>query len=108
MMRKFGLEKSEAHQDQNTLLEPNNFSPSWENGGEESAEVSNTLLKLRLEYDDIRAKSIYMKEQSRIMKAEKKRNNELLKRVAREFSGGNEEGEKFDNLFNDTKKMHDI
>ena len=90
-MRKFGLDKTDTHVDQFTLLEPNNFIPSWENGGEESAEVSNTLLKLRLEYDEWRAQSIHMKEQSRIMRAEKKRALEECKRVQREFSGGNDE-----------------
>jgi hypothetical protein len=29
MMRKYGLEEAQAHVDQNTLLEPNNFIPSW-------------------------------------------------------------------------------
>ena len=53
--------------------------------------MSNTLLKLRLEYDEWRAQSIHMKEQSRIMRAEKKRALEECKRVQREFSGGNDE-----------------
>ena len=36
-----------------TLLEPNNFIPSWECGDEEKKEVSNTLRKLRIKYDNI-------------------------------------------------------
>lgn len=28
-MRKYGLEEAQAHIEQNTLLEPNNFIPSW-------------------------------------------------------------------------------
>jgi hypothetical protein len=36
-----------------TLLEPNNFIPSWEAGGEEKKEVSQTLRKLRIKYDNI-------------------------------------------------------
>jgi len=36
-----------------TLLEPNNFIPSWEAGDEEKKEVSNTLRKLRIKYDNI-------------------------------------------------------
>jgi len=32
---------------QNTLLEPNNEIPSWEFGGEERKEVSNTMRKLK-------------------------------------------------------------
>ena len=39
--------------EQSTLLEPNNFIPSWECGGEEKKEVSNTLRKLRLKFDNI-------------------------------------------------------
>ena len=37
----------------NTLLEPNNFIPQWEAGGEEKKEVSATLKALRKKYDDI-------------------------------------------------------
>ncbi len=36
-----------------TLLEPNNFIPSWEAGDEEKKEVSSTLRKLRIKYDNI-------------------------------------------------------
>ena len=36
-----------------TLLEPNNFIPSWEAGDEEKKEVSHTLRKLRIKYDNI-------------------------------------------------------
>ena len=36
-----------------TLLEPNNFIPSWEAGDEEKKEVSSTLRKLRVKYDNI-------------------------------------------------------
>ena len=35
----------------NTLLEPNNFIPQWEAGGEEKKEVSATLKALRQKYD---------------------------------------------------------
>ena len=35
----------------NTLLEPNNFIPSWEGGGEEKKEVSHTLKTLRQKFD---------------------------------------------------------
>jgi hypothetical protein len=34
-------------------LEPNNFIPSWEAGDEEKKEVSQTLRKLRIKYDNI-------------------------------------------------------
>ena len=36
-----------------TLLEPNNFIPSWEAGDEEKKEVSSTIRKLRIKYDNI-------------------------------------------------------
>ena len=29
MMRKYGLDEAQVLQEQNTLLEPNNFIPSW-------------------------------------------------------------------------------
>jgi hypothetical protein len=35
------------------LLEPNNNIPSWEAGDEEKKEVSSTLRKLRIKYDNI-------------------------------------------------------
>jgi hypothetical protein len=36
-----------THMQRNTLLEPNNYIPSWEAGGEEKKEVSDTLKHLR-------------------------------------------------------------
>jgi hypothetical protein len=45
----------------NTLLEPNNVIPSWEFGGEEKKEVSNTMRKLRQKYDSIH-KTVLSKE----------------------------------------------
>lgn len=54
MMRKYGLENNVTYTEQNTLLEPNNFIPSWEDGGEESLEVSSTLRRLRMDYDEVR------------------------------------------------------
>jgi hypothetical protein len=56
MMRKYGLENNAGHTDQNTLLEPNNFIPSWEDGGEEAREVSQTLRRLRQDYDEVEEK----------------------------------------------------
>lgn len=35
MMNKYGLEEGKTYAEANTLLEPNNFIPSWEDGGEE-------------------------------------------------------------------------
>ena len=42
-----------AYVEQSTLLEPNNFIPSWEAGDEEKKEVSNALRTLRVKYDQI-------------------------------------------------------
>jgi hypothetical protein len=41
------LEREVTHMQRNTLLEPNNFIPEWEAGGEEKKEVSHTLKTLR-------------------------------------------------------------
>ena len=38
---------------QNTLLEPNNVIPSWEFGDEENKEVSGTLRRIRMKYDNM-------------------------------------------------------
>ena len=51
MLNKYGLNVAQANDEQFTLLEPNNFIPSWEAGGEEKKEVSNILKKLRERYD---------------------------------------------------------
>jgi len=53
MMRKFGLDEGKKHVEVCTLLEPNNFIPSWEAGDEEKKEVSLALKKLRKKFDDI-------------------------------------------------------
>jgi hypothetical protein len=51
MMRKYGLTEGAAYVETHTLLEPNNFIPSWEAGDEEKKEVSNALRRLREDYD---------------------------------------------------------
>lgn len=40
-----------THMQRNTLLEPNNYIPTWEAGGEEKKEVSDTLKNLRQKFD---------------------------------------------------------
>ena len=54
MLNKYGLSVGAAYTEQCTLLEPNNFIPSWEAGDEEKKEVSNALRNLREKYDGIR------------------------------------------------------
>ena len=51
MLNKYGLNVGAAYVEQSTLLEPNNFIPSWEAGDEEKKEVSNALRDLRIRYD---------------------------------------------------------
>ena len=53
MLNKYGLNVGAAYVEQSTLLEPNNFIPSWEAGDEEKKEVSNALRNLREKYDKI-------------------------------------------------------
>ena len=53
MLNKYGLNVGAAYTEQCTLLEPNNFIPSWEAGDEEKKEVSNALRNLREKYDQI-------------------------------------------------------
>ena len=53
MLNKYGLNVGAAYVEQSTLLEPNNFIPSWEAGDEEKKEVSNALRVLRQRYDVI-------------------------------------------------------
>lgn len=50
-MNKFGLNVGAAYVETSTLLEPNNFIPTWESGGEEKKEVSSALQNLREQYD---------------------------------------------------------
>ena len=62
-MNKYGLNVGAAYVDQSTLLDPNNFIPSWEAGGEEKKEVSNALKDLREKYDQIH-RQVMLKEES--------------------------------------------
>ena len=51
MMNKYGLGVGATYVETATLLEPNNFIPSWEAGDEEKKEVSSALRGLREQYD---------------------------------------------------------
>ena len=53
MMRKYGLDEGQEYVEECTLLEPNNFIPSWEAGDEEKKEVSLILKDLRKKYDEV-------------------------------------------------------
>ena len=58
MMRKYGLDEGQEYVEECTLLEPNNFIPSWEAGDEEKKEVSLVLKDLRKKYDDVHQRTI--------------------------------------------------
>ena len=58
MLNKYGLNVGAAYTEQCTLLEPNNFIPSWEAGDEEKKEVSNALRHLREKFDKIRRMAV--------------------------------------------------
>ena len=63
MINKYGLVENVAHVDQYTLLDQNNFIPTWDTGDGEKAEVSTALLRLRNEYDAIRRKALTREEE---------------------------------------------
>jgi hypothetical protein len=72
-----------------TLLEPNNFIPSWEAGDEEIKEVSNTLRKLRIKYDNI----------NKVAREKERELEEIKKRLEQK---GDEEYKVEDQLFRKT------
>ena len=105
-MNKYGLEEGKTYADQNTLLEPNNFIPSWEDGGEEKQEVSFALRKLREQYDALFKRRKEKQDELDLLRADIKKANEEEKRVAKEFSGGNLDYELTLQQFNYLKKKH--
>lgn len=86
-MRKYGLNEGTTYVETNTLLEPNNFIPSWEAGDEEKKEVSNSLLRLKKDYDIIHKQAFEKDNALTQLKADIKRALEDEKRVSREFGG---------------------
>ena len=67
-MVKYNLSVDPAYAEQNTLLEPNNFIPSWEAGDEEKKEVSSALRTLRLKYDKIHQKVMEKDDQLELLR----------------------------------------
>jgi len=90
------------------LLEPNNFIPSWEDGGEESNEVSAALRKLREDYDKIRRDALMKDEQLLQIKADIKKALEEEKRVSKDTGGSNADIEKSEAELCHLKKTHDF
>ena len=89
MMRKYGLTEGAAYVETHTLLEPNNFIPSWEAGDEEKKEVSNALRRLREDYDQIHKKAVEKDKALIQLKADIKKAQEEDKIVSRDYGGAN-------------------
>ena len=86
MMKKNGLEEGKTYTETNTLLEPNNFIPSWEDGSEEAMEVSTALRRLRADYDLIRRKALDKDEELKKLRADIKKAKEEEKQVMKQFN----------------------
>ncbi len=93
-MRKYGLDEGAHYTEMNTLLEPNNFIPSWEAGDEEKKEVSVALRKLREKYDQIHKKVSEKKNANETLEKDIKKAKEEQKIVSRDFGGANEDSER--------------
>lgn len=87
MILKYGLDEGKTYQEQNTLLEPNNFIPSWEAGDEEKKEVSNALRKLREKYDSIRRHVSKQEYDLEMIKKDVEKLGEEERRVEKETTG---------------------
>jgi len=107
MMNKYGLEEGKSYTEANTLLEPNNFIPSWEDGGEEKMEVSSTLRQLRIDYDIIARKTKQRKEELELLKADIKKAKEEEKRVSSDTGGADADMDKTKAELDYQKNKHD-
>lgn len=108
MMRKYGLDEGTTYTEMHTLLEPNNLIPSWEDGGEESREVSTALRRLREDYDEIHRKAKTKSEELEQLKADIKKAKEEEKRVTKDFGGANLDSEKSGAELAHIKEMHEF
>lgn len=106
MMKKHGLEEGKTYAEQNTLLEPNNFIPSWEDGGEEKQEVSTALRRLREDYDEIHRKAKDKSEELNQLRADIKKAREEEKRVSRDTGGADVDTENTQAELEHLIKMH--
>lgn len=87
MMNKYGLEEGKTYTEANTLLEPNNFIPSWEDGGEEKTEVSTALRRLREDYDIVYRRQKDKYADLELLRADIKKAKIEEKRVGKEQGG---------------------
>jgi len=88
MLNKYGLNVGAAFDEQFTLLEPNNFIPSWEAGGEEKKEVSNALRHLRAKYDYYHKLVVEKESALEQLKKEVKKAQEEYANVSKDTGGG--------------------
>lgn len=93
-MRKYGLDEGNQHVEECTLLEPNNFIPSWEAGDEEIKEVSLALKKLRKKYDDIHMATQQKQNQLDLLKKDVMKIAEQERQVEKDTGGANVETDK--------------
>lgn len=107
-MNKYGLELGKAYTEVNTLLEPNNFIPSWEDGGEEKMEVSTALRNLREDYDLIKRMRIIKEEEKELLLKDIKKAKEEEKRVTKDFGGANIDMEITEASLQHLKTTHDF
>ena len=106
-MRKYGLDEGAHYTEMNTLLEPNNFIPSWEAGDEEKKEVSVALRKLREKYDQIHKKVSEKKNANETLEKDIKKAKEEQKIVSRDFGGANEDSERSAKELQEVNVCHD-
>jgi hypothetical protein len=107
MMNKYGLEEGKSYTEANTLLEPNNFIPSWEDGGEEKQEVSTTLRKLRFDYDILSRQTKDKLYELELLKADIKKAKEEEKRVSSDTGGADADMDRTQAELDYQKNKHD-
>jgi predicted nucleic acid-binding Zn-ribbon protein len=106
MMVKYNLNVEALYAEQNTLLEPNNFIPSWEAGDEEKKEVSNALRKLRINFDQIHQKVAQKEIELELLRKDVKKAQEEEKKVATDFGGANLDVEETQAKLKEYNLMH--
>mmetsp|Transcript_14547 Transcript_14547/g.24821 ORF Transcript_14547/g.24821 Transcript_14547/m.24821 type:complete len:325 (-) Transcript_14547:699-1673(-) len=107
-MRKYGLDEGKTYVQQSTLLEPNNFIPSWEAGDEEKKEVSLALKKLRKKYDDIHRLTKEKEDELELIKKGVKKISEEEKTVERNTGGAEFELNMAQDELANVKLTHDF
>lgn len=107
-MLKYGLDEGTDYAEVNTLLEPNNFIPSWEDGGEEAREVSTALRRLREDYDEIHRKALDKNAELVQIRADQKKAKEEEKRVSKDFGGASNDIEMTDAELKYLQRKHNF